>query len=157
MKKDYPRPNKNDSWRTDDWIQSMFPISPSIIECAVDNGYWFDPCPYNPNFNPKLDRDGLKIEWLPRTFVNPPYSNPLPWVKKAIEESEKRSSTIVMLLKHDSSTKWYAELHKAGAKFMMIQGRLKFGTNKGCAFPSILAVLDTQSVRDPGASDKPNE
>ena len=54
---------------------------------------WFDPCPLNPNWTV----DGLKLDWKDKTFVNPPYSKPKPWVEKAIEES-KRGKRIVMLL-----------------------------------------------------------
>jgi len=73
-------------------------------------------------------------------FVNPPYSNPLPWILQGISEN-KKGKTIVFLLKHDSSTKWYQALHEAGAHFMMIQGRLKHGTGKSASFPSVIAVL----------------
>lgn len=137
MKKDYPRPKKNDSWETDAWIQEVFPLSPSVVMCAQNNDYWFDPCPLNENYV----RDGLKIPWMDKTFVNPPYSNPLPWVKKAIYENLEKQCTVVMLLKHDSSTEWYRLLHEAGAHFMMINGRLKYGSNKGAAFPSVLVFL----------------
>jgi hypothetical protein len=137
MKKDYPRPQKNDSWATDDWIQAMFPLSSSYADCASNPRLWFDPCPLDDNWT----RNGLECAWMTHTFVNPPYSNPLPWVEKAIYLNKHEHMVIVMLLKHDSSTKWYAKLQEAGAKFLMIQGRLKFGTNKGCAFPSVLAVL----------------
>jgi len=82
----------------------------------------------------------LETSWGMKTFVNPPYSNPLPWVEKAIEEHEA-GRTIVMLLKHDTSTRWYALLHEAGAKFLMVQGRLKHQTGRSAAFPSVLAVL----------------
>jgi hypothetical protein len=136
VKKDYPRPKKNDSWETDDWIQQMFPLHPSLIFCNKNPDYWFDPCPLNDNW----ERNGLTIPWVNRTFVNPPYSNPLPWVEKAIKERDL-GNTIVMLLKHDSSTKWYRLLHEAGAHMMMIQGRLKYGSGKGCAFPSVLVTL----------------
>ena len=82
-------------------------------------------------------------------YVNPPYSNPLPWVEKAIYEIDKYpDSTIVMLLKHDSSTRWFRMLHEAGATFLMFQGRLDFDSPDGlgivgsCAsFPSVLVVL----------------
>ena len=69
---------------------------------------WFDPCPLdeNPKFN------GLEVSWGHRTYVNPPYSNPLPWVEKAIEES-KKGKTIIMLLNVDTSTKWFAKLNEA--------------------------------------------
>lgn len=125
-KKDYPRKKKllNDSYATDDWIKKMF------------DG-WFDPCPLNPDWT----YDGLKIQWPNRTFVNPPYSDPLPWVEKAIETS-MMNKTVVLLLKHDSSTKWWRRLHEAQAKFMPIHGRLKYGTPRAAAFPSVLVCLE---------------
>lgn len=146
----------NDNYKTDQWILDLFPN-------------YFDPCPLNYEFDPDNDEDGLKINWnwndYDGVFVNPPYSNPLPWVKKAISENRKANwqydpcseyydevkvrcgeygsaENIVMLLKHDTSTQWYKLLHEAGAKFLMIQGRLKHGTGKSAAFPSVLAVLN---------------
>jgi len=113
----------NDNYHTDLWLKSIF-----------EN--WFDPCPYNPEWN----INGLRMVWQNRTFVNPPYSNPKPWVIKAIEEN-KKDKTIVLLLKHDSSTEWYRLLHEAGANFLMINRRLRHQTGKAAAFPSVLAVL----------------
>lgn len=84
--------------------------------------------------------DGLGSSWGGRTFVNPPYSDPLPWVLHGIKEHQK-GKTVVFLLKHDSSTKWYQALHEAGAHFLPIQGRLRHGTGKPANFPSVLAVL----------------
>ena len=136
MKKDYSRRHlSTDKYQTDTWIRAMFP-----------DGIWFDPCPID--WNPDTHTDGLTIDWQRKeithlyqgTFVNPPYSNPLPWVKKAIETYEN-GGTVVLLLKHDSSTEWYRLLHEAGAKLLMINRRLKYGTNRGAAFPSLLAVL----------------
>tara|TARA_Y100000004_G_scaffold61526_1_gene68871 strand:- start:1624 stop:2010 length:387 start_codon:yes stop_codon:yes gene_type:complete len=124
MKKDYPRKGASgDSFRSDKWLLDVF------------NG-WFDPCPYDPEYS----IDGLTLDWQNYTYVNPPYSNPLPWVKKAIQES-RAGKTVVMLLKHDSSTKWWQLLHEANAKFLPIIGRLKYQTGRACAFPSILVVL----------------
>ncbi len=126
MKKDFPRPSKKhtDSYATDMWLQKMF------------DG-WFDPCPLNPDWT----YDGLKIQWPNKTFVNPPYSDPLPWVEKAIETSIM-NKTVVLLLKHDSSTKWWRRLHEANAHFMPVHGRLKYGTGKSAAFPSVLVCLE---------------
>lgn len=97
---------------------------------------WLDPCPLNEN--PEID--GLAIEWANKTFVNPPYSKPLPWVIKAIEES-KKGKTIVMLLRMDTSTKWFKNLQEAGATFLWINGRLRFNTGKPANFPSMLVIL----------------
>lgn len=112
----------NDSYPSDDWILDIFD--------------WFDPCPLAEN----PVKDGLNMEWEEKTFVNPPYSNPLPWVEKAIEEN-KKGKLIVLLLKHDSSTKWFSKLQEAGAKFLWVNGRLKHGTKSPAPFPSLFAIL----------------
>lgn len=118
----------SDDYKTDKWILNLF------------NNY-YDPCPYKTKYKIPLDMQKWG-KYHSQVYVNPPYSNPLPWVRKAIQEkSEYPGMVIVMLLKHDSSTKWYAELVEAGAKFLMIQGRLKFQTGKSAPFPSVLVVL----------------
>ena len=131
----------SDEYETDEWLMDLF------------EG-WYDPCPlkqYSTKIGDQLNlpreynENGLKVLWNARgrkVFVNPPYSNPLPWVKAAIEE--KRLSpemVIVMLLKHDSSTEWYRLLHEAGAHFLMVNGRLKHRTGTGAAFPSVVVIL----------------
>lgn len=126
-------PVPSDSWLTPQWIIDL------VGEC-------FDPCPFKPDFNAESDVDGLRIEWPQRTFVNPPYSDVKVWVLKALRE-HKQGKTVIMLLKHDSSTKWYKMLHEAGAYILPIQGRLHFrnSLDSSCkmraSFPSILAVL----------------
>ncbi len=115
----------SDDYETDEWLMEVF------------HG-WFDPCPLVPE--DELVSNGLYIDWKDFTFVNPPYSNPLPWVEKAIIESSK-GRKIVMLLKHDSSTRWYRLLHEYGCRFLMIQGRLQHRTGRSAAFPSVLVVL----------------
>lgn len=117
-------PTRSDKYETDEWLKSLF------------EG-WYDPCP----IDPEPFTDGLGSSWGQRTFVNPPYSNPLPWVLKGIKEASK-GKKIVFLVKHDTSTRWYAKLHEAGAHFLMVNGRLKHGTGKACAFPSVLAILN---------------
>ncbi len=114
----------NDNYATDSRIMELF-----------DN--WFDPCPLNPN--PKLD--GLKIEWKDKTYCNPPYSKPLDWVCKAIKEN-KKGKTIVMLLRMDTSTRWFKLLQENNAVFMWINGRLRFNDGKPANFPSMLVILN---------------
>jgi len=125
------RPITSDDHYTPEWIMKIFAT-------------YHDPCP------PQSNLDAFTYDWCEhhdQVYVNPPYSNPLPWVRKAIRQKEiYPDSTIVMLLKHDSSTKWYAELVEAGARFLMVQGRLNFtGPNaiKGAtaSFPSVFVVL----------------
>jgi hypothetical protein len=128
--------NAGDSWRTDKWILDLV-------------GNSFDPCPLDEGFCQvgNVLFDGLEMDWFycsldhnHHVFVNPPYSNPKPWVEKAIQEN-KKGCFVVMLLKHDSSTKWFALLQEAGAHFLWCSRRLYHQTNRQSTFPSMLAVL----------------
>ena len=112
-----------DDYKTDKWIADLF------------RG-WHDPCPYQADFN------GLKEPWKINTFINPPYSNVRPWVEKAIHDNNMYGATMVLLLKVDTSTKWFAKLNEAGANIMWINRRLKYKTGKAAPFPSMLAVLE---------------
>jgi hypothetical protein len=114
-----------DSWATPKWLMDVF-------------SDYFDPCPLNPN--PEID--GLTIEWKDKTFINPPYSKPLPWVEKAIEES-KKGKKIILLLTNDLTTKYSKLLIGANAHFLFCMERLQFGGNvKGRSrLGSMLVIL----------------
>jgi hypothetical protein len=115
----------NDNYATDSRIMDLFRD-------------WFDPCPLNPD----PQADGLSIDWEDRTYVNPPYSKPLPWVRKALEEN-KKGKLIVMLLRMDTSTEWFKLLQEGGAVFLWINGRLRFNDcGKPANFPSMLVILN---------------
>jgi len=131
--------NAGDSWVTPQWILDMFPTA-------------FDPCPYNPDWQ-ESDYDGLVDEWPEEgvIFINPPYSNVNPWIDRALGHKFMcnmlgTNITIVLLLKHDSSTKWFAKLQEAGARMLMFHGRLEFKNfdqtkEMRCSYPSILMVI----------------
>ena len=81
-------------------------------------------------------------------FVNPPYSNPLPFVQRAAELM-KAGHLVVMLLPADKSTKWYKVIQDNATEVIdIIGGRINFihpvtgkevkGNNKG----SMVAVFD---------------
>ena len=92
----------------------------------------FDPCPNNPNFN------GLTVEWGKSNYVNPPYLNKTPWIKKAIKESRK-GKRVVMLLPVDTSTKWFHTLILPNAdEIRFIRGRLRFSQH---GFPARYASM----------------
>ena len=113
----------SDNYSTPNWIIEIF------------KG-WYDPCPLNQDY----EIDGLKLDWELRNYVNPPYSNPLPWVLKAIEEQNKGKTT-ALLLKLDCSTKWYRALQEADAHFLFINERVKFN-GKAPPFPNMIAILE---------------
>jgi hypothetical protein len=102
---------------------------------------WFDPCPLNPT--PEID--GLQMEWGMRTYVNPPYSEPHKWVAKAIQEANK-GKLIVMLLRVDTSTKWFADLIEAGAECLWFGRRIKFN-GRTPYFASMLVILNGKEAQ----------
>lgn len=57
-------------------------------------------------------------------WLNPPYTNLIAWVNKAIEESNK-GLRVVMLLPNDTDTRWFHILNKR-AEIYLIKGRIKF-------------------------------
>lgn len=64
--------------------------------------------------------DSLEFNWFDRidgesvifsgssVFVNPPYSNPMPWIQRAVE-AQSDGLIVVMLLNADPSVGWWAE------------------------------------------------
>ena len=123
----------SDKWTTPEWLIDLF------------KGY-YDPCPLNPI------EDGLNTNWKDYTYVNPPYSEPLKWVLKAIEEN-KKGKTIVLLLKLDSSTRWYKELVNANAHILLFNERLHYSDSNPANFPSMLAILSAPAKPEPAKSD----
>lgn len=77
--------------------------------------------------------DALSIDWAAAlsawhdrgplaVWMNPPYSNPLPWVMKAAEESRK-GLIVVGLLPDDRSTKWYQAGIEGHASLALVPNR----------------------------------
>ena len=111
-----------DNYATPSWLMDLF------------KG-WFDPCPLNDN----PDFDGLSIEWKEKTYVNPPYSEPLKWVEKAIQEKQK-GKLIVMLLRADSSTHYF-QLCQEHGEVIYFGRRIKFN-GKTPYFASMLVIFN---------------
>jgi hypothetical protein len=95
---------------------------------------WFDPCPLNPM------ADGLIIDWRDPTYANIPYSNPAPWIDKAIREA-KKGCRVVLLTRVDPSTEWWLALIASGARVACFFGRIKFTGEGSPNFASALWFL----------------
>lgn len=106
---------------------------------------WFDPCPLKGAKFAGTEKDGLRIPWKDHTYVNPPYSDPLPWCKKAVEEYRK-GKTVVMLLKHDPTTEWSRVLIDAGAHFVYFGERLRYSELDKAGFCSDLVILSKEDL-----------
>lgn len=110
------RETRVDHWATPKWL----------LELIFPDGVFFDPCPI-------AGSGGLEIEWPTDrpVFINPPYSNPVPWIKKAVAHP----SQVVLLLRADPSTSWWA--YSESFRVTFIGQRLRFGSAKTPAsFPS---------------------
>jgi len=111
--------------------------TPKSVYDSLNDEFHFndDPCPLDPN-----GTGGLEREWGTVTFVNPPYSNPTPWCKKAYEES-LMGKTVVMLLRGDTSTRWFHDWVLGKAELRFVKGRIHFNdTKKPAPFASLIAV-----------------
>jgi hypothetical protein len=100
----YPMRN-SDNYATPKWL----------LEILFPTGKYFDPCPLGGS-------GGLESEWpleIP-VFINPPFSNPLPWVRKGAEHPGE----VVMLLQVDPTTKWWT--YSDRFKVTLIGSRLHF-------------------------------
>jgi len=87
--------------------------------------------------------NALIQEWANKSWCNPPYSNPMPWIQKAITEKEKGNTTC-MLLPADVSTKWF-RLMAANSVYYFWKGRISF-LHKGekthpAKFGSVVALF----------------
>tara|TARA_R110000868_G_scaffold219871_2_gene470957 strand:- start:410 stop:895 length:486 start_codon:yes stop_codon:yes gene_type:complete len=87
-----------------------------------------------------LENDALSCEWGLSNWCNPPYSNIMPWVNKAIIEN-KKGKVVVMLVPSDTSVKWFKKAFDTCDDIRFISGRISFinsttqkpvsGNNKG--------------------------
>lgn len=113
---------KSDNWSSPQWILDLF------------KGF-YDPTPLNAKVN------ALEIDWKDRTYCNPPYSNPKPFVIKAIKES-KKGKLIVLLLPVDTTTEWFRLLVNAKAHILFPNERLKFnGSSNHARWGCMIVIL----------------
>ena len=116
---------------SDDWS------TPADTYAALHAEFGFvdDPCPLMGAAN------GLMREWNSPCFVNPPYSEILPWMEKAALEA-RAGKTVVLLVPARTDTRWWHEFAMKAKEIRFIRGRLKFGNAKtGAPFPSAVVVF----------------
>lgn len=96
----------SDSYCTPAWLTGLLP--------PVD----LDPCS-NPRSTVRAKRtfslekrlNGLQLPWAGSVFLNFPYSNPMPWCYRLIDElASGRCTQAIVLCKLDPSTSWWKVL-----------------------------------------------
>lgn len=114
-------------------------------DLAIDLGAFdLDPCS-NPRSHIQaatqymLERgqDGLALPWVGSVFCNGPYSDPLPWCERLRAHRDSWCS----LWKLDTTTRWFAELMKAGARWAPFRSRLRYERPGNCGSADFTSVL----------------
>lgn len=69
---------------------------------------------------------GLCLPWLGNVcFMNPPYSQALDWVRKAVDAANK-GATVVALLPNNTDTKWFQQCWVTADEIRFVAGRIQF-------------------------------
>lgn len=131
-----------DCWCTPKWLTELLPpvqldpCSNPFSSVRARRHIQLEPiAPYEPyvgqtimtrmmDFGWKVEQgDGLAASWKGKTvFVNPPYSNIMPWARKADE-----AKAFIFLVNNVTTTKWYHELIRNGGSYKFeFAKRLKF-------------------------------
>ncbi len=108
---------KNNNWETPEYLLNY-------IKREFFNGFdYFDPCPYNPNF----EIDWTKIDWGKYTFVNPPYTekDKAAFVKKSYEEYLKWN-VVALLIPAATETQIFFKYIYPYARVFLLEKRIKF-------------------------------
>jgi len=114
-----------DSWATP---QEFFNLvkkkwNPTLDVCASESNHKCE------SYLTEED-DALTTEWYPRNgvaWMNPPYSDITPWVKKAVEEAQERRVKTICLLPCDPSTKWWSICEDyAASEIILLSPRIQF-------------------------------
>ena len=136
-------------WSSDEWS-----TPPEIVaELEAEFGpFDLDPCcrietAKAPKFYTKSD-NGLVRPWTGHVFVNPPYSQPTLWVRKAKQEYEDNGAFIVMLLPAATDTEWFHKYVWKTAELRFIRRRVRFYGWQGTPIPaprnpSLFAIYGT--------------
>jgi len=130
---------RGDEWYTPEWLVKAlgkFDLDPS----APRRNHWTADRCYTKRDN------GLALPWFGRVFLNPPYSNPDPWVEKLVQHGNA-----IALYFARTDTRWmHRALDSADAVFFL-KGRIPFVDIKGQksgspASPSILLAYGQENV-----------
>lgn len=119
-----------DSWMSPkeviQWLENRY--GKYDLDAAADESNAVAPKHYNEQTN-------CLVRWWGKNkhvYLNPPYSNPDPFVLKAVEQME-HGNQIDMLLPADPSTAWFSDAQKNAAEVIWIVGAVEdyVWTDKG--------------------------
>jgi len=109
---------------------------------------FYDPCPFNLNFNPKTDKDALKSQWCGPVYLNPPYSCAYKFLKYANEQYIKHGFLIVCLVKLDIlGTKTFKHISPNCSVYFLSKRIIFPGFTHVARFHSVLIVFGQDQGR----------
>jgi hypothetical protein len=134
------------------WSKHTSYATPQYLRDALETEFGFDldPCPLNPDFDPAVHQDGLKLDWHGhRVFCNPPWDTIMPWVEKAFASK----ALTVFLLPARTDTAWFHLLKDSGAEIRLFRKRVHFlrdgiGGNKAPTDGTMVAVVRHMNAQD---------
>lgn len=125
-----------DEWGTPQWLYDLLhrEFRFQLDVCASEKNYKHD------RFLTKLN-DAFATTWMSRNFCNPPYSNILPWYRKAIEERDERGNLTCFVTKCDPSTRHGVIAAQEMDEIRIIEHRIAYeGAPNSANFPSAVMV-----------------
>jgi hypothetical protein len=87
--------------------------------------------------------DGLALEWLDRSYVNPPFADLGMWLEKAAIEGS-RGHRVIVLCPFRPHRRWFLD-SCAGAQIVCLHYAVKFKGHKS-AFPAPLCLISWNCV-----------
>lgn len=112
-----------DSWATPKWLTDLLP--------HVD----LDPCSNARStvrarqaYSLDSGQDGLALPWSGSVFVNPPFSDIMPWAEKAANSD---TTALGFLVNVDSSTQWWSTLTRLLPYAFLFARRIQFSPPPG--------------------------
>lgn len=115
-----------DDWQTPgDWVEWVKEAMGWVYldPCAGPNTYIGDGL----NIRAEDGDDGLSADWgeCHTAFVNPPYSNPAPWLEKCWH-NPTRDGTIALVNAAPATNYWHEHVWPKAAAIMFPRGRIGF-------------------------------
>tara|TARA_R110001606_G_scaffold379211_1_gene539151 strand:- start:42 stop:569 length:528 start_codon:yes stop_codon:yes gene_type:complete len=107
------------------------------------------------------DDDGLTSKWSGVNWCNPPYSDIMPWVQKASEESVRGNTTIMLIPDKPEVASWTQLARSRADTVIHMPFRLNFlrpdgtefldknGKKQGPKFPVCVYIFTPQGLRMP--------
>lgn len=91
------------------------PASSVAAQAVVQASVWYDLCD-----------DGLTQPWRRSVWLNPPYSNPLPWVKRFVAHCGEPGNAGIILVNCACSPEWAELLWAHGHAMCLFADRIRF-------------------------------